>query len=101
MGSDPEITKILVLDNVKTEDRPGAVGYFVLNFMREVLLHEQSQGNTRSMPQLKLTLGAMKAADVKRENVSVSPLQGNEFAEVYKLVIAVEKNRPDISGGGR
>ena len=100
VGADPEMTKVLVLEGIAVEDRPSALGYFLLNLMRELTYARVQAGGEPIIPQLKLTAGSLSPAEVEaNSNVEVLPLQGQEFNEVYKVVLAVEQDRRDIIGG--
>ena len=86
---------ILVLDGIHTEDRPAAVGYFVLEIMREA--HRRSG----SFPEFRLRLGAVDGVELDRRktqgyDVRTYRSDGKALGEMYKVVLAVERGDEGI-----
>lgn len=84
-------TKVLVLEGVKTADRPAAIGYFLLNIMREWY------ARFREFPHVDLQLGRVEAADIMGlERRTSTELTEDWYGRIYELTLAVERDDRDI-----
>ena len=85
---------LLVLEGIHTADRPAAVGYFILDVMRDAF---RKYGN---FPESRFRIGTVDHNQLKMRkaqgyNVRTSEVRGGVpgdiLGEMYKLVIAVER----------
>jgi hypothetical protein len=84
----------LVLDGIKIEDRPAAVGYFLLNRMRDLYAKHTY------FPPVRVSFGAVEAVEVNKKKdvmpVTQYNLTGSDFGDIFKLSVAVERGDKDL-----
>lgn len=85
-------TKAFVMDGLRTSDRPAALGYFLLNAMREWY---SRHGH---FPTVSLSMGLVEAADLRMCDTRTTLLKDDWFGRIYELVLAVERNDPGLLG---
>ena len=85
----------MVMDGLKTGDRPGALGMFILQG-----LYELTRDNDGVVPEVALTFGAVDAASLgefsRKNQVYIPHLVGDEFANVYTVMQAVQRGDPRV-----
>lgn len=89
-------TKVLVLEGIATRDRPSAIGYFLLNIMREWY------ARFREFPHVDIQLGRVESADIMGlERRTSTELVDDWYGRIYELTLAVERNDRDILHPGK
>ena len=80
-------TKVLVLEGIRTADRPAAIGYFLLDIAREwyARFHE--------FPHIDIQLGHVDSSELIGTDYRTSlAMRGDWYGRIYELTLAVERN---------
>jgi hypothetical protein len=85
-------TKAFVLDGLRTSDRPAALGYYLLNALREW------HSRFGHFPVVTLKMGLVEHADLRMCDTRTTVLNDDWFGRLYELTLAVERNDPGLLG---
>lgn len=92
-----EVARILVLENKTTEERPAAIGYFVLNFIKELSSSDclSSGGQSGQYPTVEITLADIPVGLLQMVDSRADSLMADDYGVLYDLVSRVEYNKPE------
>ncbi len=91
----PPTEHVLVLEGIRTADRPAAVGLFVFDIMREM------HSKYGRFPEFRVRMGTIErsqlmAREAQGHDVRRTCMDGELIGEVYRLVVAVEHGDRNI-----
>src|SRR5215510_46978 len=89
----PATIRTLVLDGVRTTDRPAAIGYFILTEMRE-FYHKYHY-----FPQVEFTIGSVDTSTLLNSETEARaiPMTEDWFGKIYELIVKVERGDKTIN----
>jgi hypothetical protein len=91
----PPTEHLFVLDGIKTNNRPAAIGNFVLEIMRDAFR------KTKSFPEVRIRMGTVGAGELTKRrfegrDIRTNTLESDVIGDLYRLVVTVERGDEDI-----
>ena len=86
-----EKPRALVLDGIRTADRPAALGEFILSSLREWYQ------KYKFLPQVTLETGLVEHSELRTAvDLRTTTLTEDWFGRLYELQVAVERGDPEL-----